>query len=56
MHRILVLLMLLLTPTLALPASPVPTEIYAEIDHGLRPEVVLTDPVSAGGAGYPHGQ
>jgi outer membrane lipoprotein len=31
-------------PELSGAASPVPAEIYAEIDHGLRPAAVLADP------------
>lgn len=40
------LLMMLLLPVTAGAASPVPTELYAEIDHALRPAAVLADPVS----------
>jgi len=40
-------LLLLLVPGLAAAASPVPTDLYAEVDHALRPSVVLADP-----AGY----
>ncbi|MHB8707611.1 MAG: hypothetical protein ACYC9I_01920 [Desulfuromonadales bacterium] len=41
------LLFFLLTfwPTTGLAVSPIPTEIYAEVDHGLRPAGVLADPV-----------
>lgn len=41
------LLFFLLTfwPTTGLAVSPIPTEIYAEVDHGLRPARVLADPV-----------
>ncbi len=43
MMRAMVLL-LWLWPQLAAAASPVPTELYAEVDHGLRPATVLADP------------
>lgn len=38
------LLIMLLWPLAGLAASPVPTGIYTEVDHGLRPAVVLGDP------------
>ena len=44
MHRLL-LLMMILWPTIGLAASPLPADIYAEVDHGLRPARVLADPV-----------
>lgn len=40
------LLLMLLLPVTAMAASPVPTELYAEVDHGLRAAAVLADPVS----------
>jgi len=40
------LLCLLAWPSRALCGSPVPTELYAEIDHALRPAVVLADAVA----------
>ena len=39
-------LLLFLWPSAVHAASPVPTELYAEVDHALRPGVVLADPVA----------
>lgn len=39
-------LLVLLVPVAVWAASPVPTELYAEVDHGLRAAVVLADPAS----------
>lgn len=44
--RKLLLWLLLLWPVAGSAASPVPQNLYAEIDHGLRPVVVLADPES----------
>ena len=46
MQRGLVLLCLLIWPARALCGSPVPVELYAEVDHALRPAVVLADPAA----------
>jgi outer membrane lipoprotein len=46
MRRGFVLLCLLIWPVRALCGSPVPVELYAEVDHALRPAVVLADPVA----------
>jgi starvation-inducible outer membrane lipoprotein len=45
MGRSLWLLVLLCWPLTGWCASPVPTELYAEVDHALRTEVVLADPI-----------
>jgi len=42
----LVLLCLLAWPVQAVCGSPVPTELYAEVDHALRPAIVLADPAA----------
>ncbi|MCM2264040.1 MAG: Slp family lipoprotein [Desulfuromonadales bacterium] len=42
--RHFMLWLLLLWPATGLAASPVPTEIYAEVDHALRPAKVLATP------------
>jgi len=39
-----VLLCLLVWPFTALCGSPVPTELYGEVDHALKPSTVLADP------------
>lgn len=39
-----VLLCLLAWPATGFCGSPVPTELYAEVDHALRPAMVLADP------------
>lgn len=44
MRQLLICLMLL-WPAALHAASPVPAELYAEVDHGLRPATVLADPV-----------
>lgn len=44
MAMVWVVLLMLCMPRLVHSASPVPTELYAEVDHGLRPAVVLADP------------
>lgn len=44
--RCFLLLLLILWPAPGSAGSPVPIEIYAEIDHGLRLDKVLADPVS----------
>ena len=46
MRRGFVLLCLLIWPVRALSGSPVPVELYAEVDHALRPAVVLADPAA----------
>ena len=46
MRRFLVAVLLSLWPAAAVAASPVPVALYAEVDHALRPAVVLADPVS----------
>jgi outer membrane lipoprotein len=43
-RRGLLLLPLLLWPLAGWCDSPVPVELYAEVDHALRPQVVLADP------------
>jgi len=40
------LLLMLLVPVAAMAASPVPTDFYVEVDHGLHAAAVLADPVS----------
>ena len=40
------MVLLILWPVAAGAASPVPTDLYAEVDHALRPSVVLADPVA----------
>ena len=42
----IVLLCLLTWPVQAVCGSPVPTELYAEVDHALRPAIVLDDPAA----------
>lgn len=42
--RQFILWLLILWPGTGLAASPVPTEIYAEVDHALRPAKVLAAP------------
>mgnify|MGYP001091461869 CR=1 FL=1 len=39
------LVLLLFVPVLAYAASPVPADLYAEVDHGLRQAAVFADPV-----------
>ena len=46
MRRGMVLLCLLVWPVRAVCGSPVPVELYAEVDHALRPAVVLADPAA----------
>ena len=46
MWRGFVLLCLLTWPVRAMCGSPVPVELYAEVDHALRPAVVLADPAA----------
>ena len=46
MRRGFLLLCLLIWPVRALCGSPVPVELYAEVDHALRPAVVLADPAA----------
>jgi len=42
--RRMLLLLLIFWPGTGLAASPVPTEIYAEVDHALRPAKILAAP------------
>jgi outer membrane lipoprotein len=44
MRRIMMAMFLFLVPTAVSAGSPVPTDLYAEVDHGLRPASVLADP------------
>ena len=46
MWRGFLLLCLLTWPVRAVCGSPVPVELYAEVDHALRPAVVLADPAA----------
>lgn len=43
--RLLLISLILLWPVALPAASPVPADLYAEVDHGLRPATVLADPV-----------
>ena len=42
----LLLVLLIFWPLAAGAGSPVPTELYVEVDHALRPHAVLADPVA----------
>lgn len=44
--RELLICLTLLWPVASHAVSPVPTELYAEVDHGLRPATVLADPLA----------
>jgi outer membrane lipoprotein len=44
MWRIALATLIFLGPSMAAAGSPVPIDVYAEVDHALRPATVLADP------------